>query len=129
MPAPGNPVLFPGVKVTTANTADQVIASYLVAPGKKFCLSFLEANVRLTTFGTTATNFGTVSLEAPSGVKRLTFSVVAGPGVLNSPLYAEFPEALPIIGKSDGTTVVRVVCTPSAATSFTWDANIGGYEL
>lgn len=129
MPANGTTVLKSGTLASSAVTADQVILSYIVSPGKKFCLSYLEANVRLTTFATTATNFGVISLEAPSGTKRMTFTVVAGPGVLNSPIYAEFPEALTIIGNSDGTTLVRVVCTPSAATAFTWDANLGGYEL
>lgn len=127
MPANGATVLQPGSLASSANTADQVILSYIVPPGKRFTLQYLEANVRLTTFATTATNFGTVSLEAPSGKKLATF-MCAGPGVLNSPVYMELPEPMTIVGKSDGSTVVRVVCTPAAATAFTWEANLGGSE-
>ncbi len=128
MAAKGTTVMKNGVKVTTAVTADQVILSHIVSPGKKFLLSYAEANVRLTTFATTATNFGTVSILA--GTTRLfKFSVVAGPGVLNSPIYVDPPEALAIVGNSDGTTTVSIVCTPAATTSFTWDGNLGGYEV
>jgi hypothetical protein len=128
MPASGTTVLKTGSLVTTAVTADQVILSYIVSPGKKFVLSYLSANVRLTTFATTATNFGKVSIEGPSGTKLQTF-MCAGPGVLNAPVYVELPEPMTIIGNSDGTTVVRIVVTPTAATSFTWEGNLGGYEL
>jgi hypothetical protein len=128
MAANGATILKTGTLASTTATADQVILSFPVAPGKKFVLGYLEANVRLTTFATTATYFGTVSLEAPSGKKLQTF-MCAGPGVLNAPVYVELPEPETIIGNSDGTTVVRIVCTPSATTPFTWEGNIGGYEL
>lgn len=128
MAANGTTVLKTGGLVSTAVTADQVILSHIVSPGKKFVLSYLSANVRLTTFATTATNFGVVSIEAPSGKKLQSF-MCAGPGVLNAPIYVELPEPMTIIGKSDGTTVVRIVVTPAATTSFTWEGNLGGYEL
>lgn len=128
MAANGTTVLKTGSLASSAVTANQVVLSYLVAPGKKFVLSYLEANVMLTTFAATATFFGSISIEAPSGVKLQTF-MCAGPGVLNAPIYVELPEPMTVIGKADGTTVIRVVCTPSAVTPFTWEANLGGYEL
>lgn len=128
MPASGATILKTGTLASSAITADQVILSFPVAPGKKFVLSYLSINARLTTFAATATYFGKASLEAPSGNKLHTF-MCAGPGVMSAPVYIELPEPMSIIGNSDGTTVVRVVCTPSATTGFTWEANIGGYEL
>lgn len=117
-----NNAFTPGTKVTTANTADQVIATYTVPKDKRFFLSLVEANVRLTTFATTATNFGTVSLMV-NGAKIAT-CMCAGPGILNSPIYLEMPDPLPF----QGGDVVKIVCTPSAATSFTWEGNIIGFE-
>ena len=128
MPANGTTILKTGALASSAITADQVILSYTVPPGKKFILGYFEANVLLTTFTGTATFFGTVSIEAPAGKKLQTFNC-AGPGVLNAPVYVELPEPMTIIGNSDGNTVVRVVCTPSAITPFTWEANIGGAEV
>lgn len=112
-----------GTLASTANTANQVIATYTVTAGKTLFLQYLCANVRLTTFAATATNFGTVSLLV-NDVATLTWTVVAGPGVLNSPLYMELPLTIPFqVG-----TVLKVVCTPSAATAFTWDASLCGIE-
>ena len=116
-------VMKTGSLVTTAVTADQVILTYTVTSGKTFWLTYLSINVRLTTFATTATNFGNASLENPSGTKILTH-MNSGSGITASSPYS-FPDyAHPIAAG----TVIRVVCTPSATTSFTWQVAFGGYE-
>jgi hypothetical protein len=116
-------VMVNGTLASSAATADQIILTYTVSAGMTLYLSYFEANVRLTTFATTATNFGALSL-AVNGIKKLTFTVLAGQGVLASPMYAEFPDALPL----QAGDVVTAVCTPSGVTPFTWEANIGGFE-
>jgi ribosomal protein L30E len=115
-------ILATGALASSAGTADQVILTYTVPAGKTFYLSYFEANVKLTTFATTATDFGPVSLRQ-NGVKKLTF-MNAGPGVLNAPVYVELPDALPF----QAGDVLTVVCTPTAVTPFTWEANIAGFE-
>lgn len=116
-------VLIPGTLVSTATTADQTILTYTVTANKTLFLSFFEANVKLTTYANTATDFGALSLRV-NGTKRMTFTVLCGLGTLTCPVYAEFPDALPY----QAGDVITVVCTPSAATSMTWEANIGGFE-
>jgi len=117
-----------GSLASSTVTADQVIVSRKISPGKQFVIQYAEANVQLTTFAGTATAFGTVSLECPAGNKLLTFNCAGPQGTLNSPVYLELPEPLVIQGDSDGSKVVRWVCTPAAATPFTWEGNIVGYE-
>jgi hypothetical protein len=115
-------VLKTGSLVSTAVTADQVILTYTVTAGKTFYLEYLDFWCRLTTFAATATNFGPVSLENPSGTKLYTMDVAhAG---ANAPFQMMFTEPIPIAAG----TVIRLVCTPSAVTSFTWRGNFGGYE-
>ena len=126
MPVYGRPVFKTGTLASSATTADQVILSYEVSPAKAFTLEYLEIDVMLTTFAATATYFGTVSLETPSGTKLLTWRP-AGSGMAESGVY-EPAEPLTIVGNSNGQTIVRVVCTPSASTAFTWTANMVGYE-
>lgn len=121
----GAPILKTGTLASSANTANQVILTHSVAVGKKFVLNGLELNVRLTTFATTATNFGTASLRV-AGTAVQTF-ICAGPGVLNNPILIKLAEPMIITGSSEG-LVVDVVCTPSASTGFTWEANIQGAE-
>lgn len=111
-----------GSLVTTAVTADQVILTYTVTAGKTFYLEYLQVDTRLTTFATTATYFGMTSLENPSGTKLIT-QMQAGAGIVARPIIT-FSEPLPIAAG----TVIRVVCTPSSTTSYTWQANFGGYE-
>jgi hypothetical protein len=111
-----------GSLVTTAATADQVILTYTVTAGKTFYLEYLQVDTRLTTFATTATYFGMASLENPSGTKLIT-QMQAGAGIVAKPPIS-FTEPLPIAAG----TVIRVVCTPSSTTSYTWQANFGGYE-
>lgn len=121
-PATGTNACTSGTLASSANTADQVIATYTVPTGKTFFLGTLLANVRLTTFATTATNFGTISLMV-NGSKIVTFTVVAGPGVLNSPLFLEPGWALTFAAGD----VIKIVCTPSAATAMTWDGSLIGF--
>lgn len=110
-----------GSLATTANTANQEILTYTVPAGSTLALQYFEANVRLTTFATTATNFGTLSLRR-NGTALQTF-MAAGPGVLNSPVYMELPDPL-LFQAGD---VITVVCTPGAATGYTWESNICGW--
>lgn len=129
MPARGRPVFVSNEQVTTSTTANQVIASYLVSAGMRFHLLDLNLNVRLTTFASTATYFGTASLVV-NGVTVQTF-MCAGPGVLQSPIGPLAAEGLPIVDTTQngpGATV-QVVCTPASTTSYTWEANIAGYEV
>ena len=113
-----------GALVTTAATADQVIATYTVTAGKTLYLLGASVSVRLTTYATTATNFGFASLELPSGAKINTQDM-AHAGVIWPPPSLLFPEPLPVAAG----TVVRWVCTPSGTTSFTWRGNLWGYEV
>ncbi|HEX8097835.1 MAG TPA: hypothetical protein VF507_07350 [Pyrinomonadaceae bacterium] len=112
-----------GALVTTAATADQVLVTYTVTAGKTFYLEYFDVQARLTTYAATATNFGDCALESPAGTK-LYVTIVAHAG---SPLplgALSLAEPLPFAGGS----VVRLVCTPSAVTSFTWRGNLGGFE-
>lgn len=111
-----------GSLVTTAVTADQVILTYTVTGGKTFYLEYFRVDTRLTSFATTATYFGMTSLENPSGTKLIT-QMQAGAGITIIPPI-DFTEPIPI----GAGTVIRVVCTPSSTTSYTWQANFGGYE-
>lgn len=115
-------VMVTASKVTTATTADQVILTYTVTAGKTFYLQYLDIDARLTTFATTATYFGLASLESPSGTKLIS-QMKAGAGITVDPHY-EFPEPVPVAAG----TAIRVVTTPSAVTSYTWQASFGGYE-
>lgn len=110
-----------GVLVTTAVTADQVIATVTVTTGKTFYIVGFDVTVYTTTVAATILNYGAVSLELPSGTKVWTQQMI-GPGVdriqvvVNESLF--------------GTTaqVVRLVVTPAATTSFTWRGSIVGIE-
>jgi hypothetical protein len=116
-------VMKTGSLVTTAVTADQVVVTYTVTAGKTFYLEYINITARLTTYATTATLFGASSLESPAGTKLMT-QMIANAGVITPPFDEKFSEPLPIAAG----TVIRVVCTPAAVTSFTWQANLGGYE-
>jgi hypothetical protein len=116
-------VMRTGTLVTTAVTADQVILTYTVTAAKTFYMTYFNVTARLTTFAATATNFGTASIESPASTKLLT-EMVAHAGTPQVKNGVTFTEPVPIAAG----TVIRVVCTPSATTSFTWIANLGGYE-
>jgi hypothetical protein len=115
-------VLKTGNLASSAVTADQVILTYTVTSGKTFYLEYFDFSARLTTFATTATFFGAASLETPSGTKVYTIDL-SGAGATQW-IGQDLSEPIAIAAG----TVVRVVCTPSATTAFTWKANFGGYE-
>ena len=112
-----------GSLVTTATTADQVIKTYTVTSGKTLFVNHIDVTARLTTYAATATNFGPASLESPAGTKLVT-ALIANAGVINPPYAINFAEPVPI----PSGTVIRIVCTPATTTSYTWQANINGYE-
>jgi hypothetical protein len=115
-------VMKTGSLASSAATADQVVLTYTVTSGKTFYLTYLKWQARLTTYAATATNFGTISLETPSGTKVITEDIFhAG---IDGGYTITFSEPLPIASAA----VIRVVCTPSAVTAFTWKASFGGYE-
>jgi hypothetical protein len=111
-----------GTLTSTATTADQVVVTYTVTAGKTLFLQYFDVAARLTTYAATATNFGDCSLESPAGTKLWTQMVTSTGQSL--PIGQQFSEPQPFAGG----TVIRLVCTPSAATSFLWRANVGGFE-
>jgi hypothetical protein len=110
-----------GTLTSTATTADQVIVTYTVTAGKTLYLQAFKAMVMLTTYAATATNFGTFSLQIGGTTKYTVLNAHAG---IVNPQGESFGEPLPIAAG----TVVRIVCTPAAATSFLWRGNLIGYE-
>src|ERR1700676_3224978 len=117
-------VMKTGSLVTTAVTADQVVLTYTVTAGKTFYLQYVDFNCRLTLYSNTSVLFGAISLDNPSGTKLITELAMAQSGGFPAPYDLQFAEPIPIAAG----TVIRVVCTPAATTSFTWQANFGGYE-
>jgi hypothetical protein len=115
-------VMKTGTLASSATTADQVILTYTVTSGKTFYLEYLDFSARLTTYAATATFFGALSLETPSGTKVYTIDVFHAGATDGRALF--FPEPIPV----PAAAVIRVVCTPSAVTAMTWRANFGGYE-
>ncbi len=107
--------------VTTAVTADQVILTYTVTAGKTFYLLGFDWAVGATSIAHADTDFGNISLETPSGTKIQTW-FARGAG--RDAFVRSISEPLPIASG----TVIRLVVTPSAATSTTWVANVIGYE-
>ena len=113
-----------GSLTTTATTADQVVLTYTVTPGKTLFLHYLSWDVRLTVLSGTASILGTMSLEVPSGTKVITNTNVNPTTSHTSEAIYTFGGGLPI----PSGTVIRVVCTPAVAASKLWIANFGGYE-
>jgi hypothetical protein len=113
-----------GTLVTTANTADQVIVTDTVTALKTYFVEYLSIEGELTVASATATILGTVSLELPSGIKVVSHRLVNPTSSAPDRVVYTFAEPIPIGAGS----VVRVVCTPTAATSMTWTASLGGYE-
>lgn len=116
------PVGTTNTLASTAATADQVVVTYTVTAGKTFFLQFADVAARLTTYAATATNFGVASLQIDGAVVWTQMLMGAG----NSPQVFMEPGGEPIA--VPGGKVIRIVCTPSAATAFTWRGNIVGYE-
>lgn len=116
-------VLKTGSLVTTATTVDQVVLTYTVTAAKTFYLEYLQIEGRVTTLpgNNNPVDLGAISLETPSGTKVITHEAIHPNYYL--PGY-KFSEPIPVAAG----VVIRVVCTPAAATSCTWRANFGGYE-
>lgn len=115
-------VFSPGSVVTTTVTANQVIAAYTVPVGKVFMLQGWDAAVRLTGGTNTHTAFGEASLRI-AAVNVMTRQEV-GAGFAVTEVSRE-ARPIPVTAGS----VVQVVCTPGATTSYTWRANLQGYEV
>jgi hypothetical protein len=113
----------PGALTTAAVTADQVVVTYTVTAGKTLYLQEWSWSARLGTMAATATNFGTISLETPSGTKIFTDNLASGNGA-TSPTVSAPSEPLAIAGGA----VIRIVVTPASTTSMVWTANLIGYE-
>lgn len=111
-----------GTLASSATTADQVVVTYTVTAGKTFYIQYFDFTARLTTFAATATNFGDCSLESPAGTKLYTMMNASA----GAPAQVRVVTAEPLpIGSG---VVVRIVCTPSAVTAFTWRGNLVGFE-
>jgi hypothetical protein len=116
-------VLKTGTLVTTAVTAGQVILTYTVTALKTFYLEYLRVSAAITTQPGNGNPIalGSISVETPSGTSIFQTSFVTPTDERDG---IQFSEPIPIAAG----TVIRVLCTPAAATSFTWYANFGGYE-
>ena len=117
-------IMKTGSLTTTATTADQVVLTYTVTAGKTFYLEYFEIEARLTALSATASILGTASLENPSGTKGHTSTFTNQTTSEVKRIVIPLAEPIPI---ATG-TVIRVVCTPAAATSMLWIGNFGGYE-
>lgn len=115
--------MLTGTLVTTSTTADQVVLTYTVTTGKTFYMQYFTMTGYETTLpGNSNPIFlGTLSFESPAGTKLFRGDQVSPYAQPNGPIFSE-----PMFFSAG--TVVRIVVTPSLATSFTWIANIGGYE-
>lgn len=107
--------------VTNSNNNDQVILTYMVTAGKTFYLEGFDWKTAKTSVDTSAATYGTISLETPSGTKIQTW--IARDAGTDS-FARSFAEPLPIAAG----TVIRFVVTPTNNTSYTWVANLIGYE-
>jgi hypothetical protein len=116
-------VMKTGTLVTTAVTADQAVLTYTVTSAKTFYVQYLSLSATQTTLpgNGNPVALGTISLESPIGTKLFTTFLVSPANVQATITLAE---PMPITSA----TVIRVVTTPAAVTSFTWYANFGGYE-
>lgn len=112
-----------GLLTTTATTANQEVLSYTVPADKTLFLKWFKVNVRSTSppGNPNPVVFGEWSLETPSGTKCFTMDPIGN--VSPHPMGLDLSEPWEIPAGQ----VVRVVCTPAAATSFRWRANFGGY--
>jgi hypothetical protein len=114
-------VLKTGALASSATTANQVVLTYTVTSGKTFYLEYFDFVARLTTYATTATLFGSISLRIGGTAVYTTDIFHAG---AMQPIQITLSEPIAVASG----TVIDVVCTPSASTAFSWKANFGGYE-
>lgn len=115
-------VFQPGTLVTNTTTVNQVVATYTVPVGRTLRLQGWDGSVRLSNGNNTHSYFGSISLRV--GASNLWTRALTGSGkdmadfvIGSNP--PEFPAG----------TVITIVCTPAANTSFTWRANLIGYEV
>lgn len=109
-----------GSLASSTTTANQLVAGVTNA-SRSIHVTHWDVSARLTTFADTATYFGECSLESPSGTKLATVQLMQPGNVMHSQSFST-PLIIPV------NTLVRVVCTPSATTAFTFRANIVGYQ-
>jgi hypothetical protein len=110
-----------GSLASSATTAAQTIVTYTVTSGKVLYLQYFDVGARLTTWANTATYYGTVSLVIGGTTMWTQDLMNAG---VSSPICIQLGEPIAVAAS----TVVSIVCTPAAATAYTWTANLGGYE-
>ena len=120
-PRLGN-VFATGQLVSNTTTANQVIATYTVPAGRTLRLQGWDCTGRMSNGNNTFRFFGDVSLRV--GSSNLMTRSLTGGGVAETEFSLgsnppEFPAG----------SVVTVVCTPAVNTSFTWNANLNGYEV
>ncbi len=122
----GVPTIKPNTAAltTTATTADQVILTYTVTNGKTLYLLGAVLGARLTVLSATASILGTCSIETPSGTKILTVDFDNATSEFSDRQDVALAKPIPIASG----VVIRVVCTPAAATSMLWRATLIGYE-
>lgn len=111
-----------GTLTSTAVTANQTILTYTVTAGKTLYLEEFDCGVSLNSAAATQTQFGTCSLSINGTIVWTQFYKGPGSGSFMSPVT--YSEPIPVAAGQ----VVLIETTPSAATSFLWYGNIGGYE-
>ena len=111
-----------GQLASTTATADQVILTYTVPAQKTFNLEYFTANVKLTTFAATATDFGVIKFKV-NGVTLWSWMAAGPQGVMQANPYAEFPDELPYAAGD----VITITASPTAVTPFSWEDNLGGW--
>lgn len=117
-------VMQVGSLTTASVAADQVVLTYTVTALKTFFLEYVSFQARFTTLpgNVNPVLLGNISLEIVSGTKVITFDVIHA---TTQPAIVTFSDPLPIAAG----TVVRIVTTPNAVTSFVWRGSFGGYEV
>lgn len=111
-----------GSLTTTTSTANQVVLTYTIPAGITLYLGMvhLMGHLSVTPGSANPINLGTMSLESPAGTKLFTVDL-AHPDFRG--ILLPLPEPFPI----PSGTVLRMVCTPAAATSTLWRVNFGGF--
>ena len=110
-----------GQLASTTAAAGQTILTYTVPAGKTLMLELIEANVKLTTFAATATDFGPIKFNV-NGTKLFQW-MAAGAGIMTTPIYTEFPDALQFAAGD----VITITADPTAVTPMSWEANLAGW--
>jgi hypothetical protein len=107
---------------TTATTANQIVLTYTVTAAKTFYIEYYDCTASTAAAAVTATAFGTCSLSINGTIVHTQYH--HGSGYSTVADMHDFTEPIPVAAGQ----VVLIEVTPSAATSFFWYANFGGYE-